>query len=63
MKYDIIILPGAQRDIRSLPARYRQRVLEIIDGLGNDPYPSRSKQMRDPISHMHRIPLEKYRII
>lgn len=63
MKYDVIILPGAQEDLRNLPARYRYRALNIIDGLSNDPQPSRAKQMRDPLSHLHRIPLEKYRII
>ncbi len=63
MKYDVILLPDAQRDIRDLPARFRFRLLKIIDGLANDPQPPRSKQMRDPLSHMYRIPLEKYRII
>lgn len=63
MIYTINVLPSAYDDLDEMPARFRFRALDIINSLANDPYPPRSKQLRDPLTRYHRIPLEKWRIL
>lgn len=39
--------PQTYRDVKSLPAFYRRQAKNIIESLKVDPYPSRSKALRD----------------
>ena len=42
MRYKVYVLPQAWREIKQLPGNMRQRVKRAIDGLSDDPRPSRS---------------------
>lgn len=63
MTYTVIVSPEAERDIRKIPAKVRNRIRFLIASLATDPYPSRSKQLREPLEHLFRIPIEEWRII
>lgn len=63
MSYTVRYFAEAYKDLRTMPARYRQRALSLIAGLAQDPTPSRSKQLEDPLTHLRRLPLEQWRII
>lgn len=61
--YNIRWYPKAKQDLKEIPARYRLRAVHLIDGLADEPYPTRSKQLRDPLGHLYRVPLDKWRIL
>ncbi len=63
VSYQISIAPEALDDLRNMPARFRNRTRQLIGDLETDPYPSRSKRLRYPLSHLRRVPLERWRII
>ena len=63
MSYQLEYIPQARKDIRSLPSHLRNRARALIEKLGNDPYPPRSVQLRAPLTHLRRVPLEAWRII
>lgn len=63
MSYQVNFNPDALDDLRRMPAQLRSRAAKLIDALETDPRPSRSKQLRDPLAHLYRLPLEAWRII
>ena len=63
MKYTLVLHPQAQSDLKDIPARYRRRLINLINGLAQDPYPARSKQLEDPLAHLRRLPLDQWRVI
>jgi mRNA interferase RelE/StbE len=61
--YQVILLPGAYKDLRTVPAQLKNRVRAAISALATDPYPDKARQLRDPYSHFYRIRIEAWRII
>ena len=59
--YSVIIENRAQKEIRKLPHTIRIRIVEAIDGLETDPFPSSSKQLSGVDAF--RLRLGDYRII
>lgn len=47
MSYRIEITPAARGEIRALPAHVRSQAVQLIDGLGRDPRPPRSRELRE----------------
>ena len=62
MTFRIIFHPIAEANLDGVPARFRWCILNLIDGLSKDPYPPKSKQLRDPLNRYHRLPLENWRV-
>ena len=63
MIYQIEISPQAQRDMRELSGFVRAQALKIIRSLGENPFPPRSKELRDK-PNIYRIWLaKKWRIV
>ncbi len=61
--YSLFVMPTAGKEIDSLPGHVRQRVRRVIEGLAQDPHPPRSKNLREPLEHLHRLPVEQWRVI
>lgn len=61
--YQIVLLPGAHKDLSKVPARIKNRIRAAISSLATDPYPAKSLQLREPYAHFHRIRVEEWRII
>lgn len=63
MRYQIEISSSAQKEIGSLPGYVRAQALKLIDSLGENPKPSRAKELRDK-RNIYRIWLAtKWRIV
>ena len=45
MSYRIEVVPAAQRELKSLPAHVRTQAGEVIRALGQEPRPSRTKEL------------------
>jgi mRNA interferase RelE/StbE len=60
--YTIAFHPIAEDQLDDVPARFRWRIITLIESLTQDPY-TKGKQMRDPLSQYYRIRLEKWRIV
>ena len=58
MIYQIEISLQAQRDVKELSGFVRAQALKIIRGLGENPFPPRSKELRDK-PNIYRIWLAK----
>ena len=63
--YTVYVVPGAWIEIKNLPGNVRQRVKRIIDTLGENPRPPKSKMLDVPDlePQLHRIRLDRWRII
>jgi mRNA interferase RelE/StbE len=64
-EYTVFLSPGASREIKSAPARFRGRLRKAIDELAEDPRPSKSKALaHDELRcEPRRLRLESWRII
>jgi mRNA interferase RelE/StbE len=62
VSYQIDYTQEARQDLRKMPARFRNRVRSMIEGLSGEPRPSRSKELRD-LSGIYRLRLDQWRII
>jgi mRNA-degrading endonuclease RelE of RelBE toxin-antitoxin system len=47
VNYQIEILSSAHQEIRELPGYVRPQAIQLIDRLGENPRPSRAKELRD----------------
>lgn len=63
MPYRLEYSEDVRRALRTLPGFYRQQVKRIVAGLADDPFPSSSEALRDPIPSGYKIPLGRWRII
>lgn len=60
--YRIEVTPRAQKDLKALPTRERQRVAEQIDALKIDPRPTGSRKLRGR-EDFYRIRAGDYRVV
>ena len=60
--YRVIILPSAQRKLRSLPRSIRTRIRGRIDALVTDPRPPGVKKLRGLVNR-YRLRVSDYRVI
>jgi len=60
--YRIEVTPRAQKDLKALPTRERQRVAEQIDGLKTDPGPTGCKKLKGR-EDFYRIRVGDYRVV
>lgn len=61
--YQLNIAPLAQHDLKKVPSHIRSRVMAVIFSLATDPFPAKSKEMREPYQTLRRIPVSDWRII
>lgn len=61
--WQIDFTANARQDLKDVPANMRPRLLATIQALANDPYPTRAKQLREPLSPYYRVPVADWRII
>ncbi len=62
MTYQISYTDTANRQVRQLPGKVRQRVRDQIKDLATNPHPPRSKELRG-MPGQWRVPLDQWRII
>ena len=64
-RYTVFVVPGAWKEMKSLPGHMRQRVRRAVDDLGREPRPYRSKELDVPgfEPELHRIRLDRWRIV
>jgi mRNA interferase RelE/StbE len=60
-RFEIRILPSVRKDLRGIPKATVQRILETIEGLGNDPRPPGCKKLTS--TNLYRLRAGSYRII
>jgi mRNA interferase RelE/StbE len=53
---------SSERDLRKIDKQYIPRILDAIESLANDPFPSQSKKLKDSESGF-RLRIGDYRII
>lgn len=63
MTYTILYDPAVYKELAEVPATYRNRILDLINLLENDPRPAKSKQLRDPQEHLYRVGLGRWRVV
>ncbi len=63
MSYQISYSEEAERSLRRLPGRYRQRARRVIEDLAKDPRPLRAEALRDYPPGVYRVWLNGWRII
>ena len=61
MKYSVLILPRAERELDSLPAEHVERIDNAIGALGDDPRPHNCKKLKD--HDAWRIRVGNYRVV
>ena len=62
MPYQINYTDEARRALRTVPSNYRQRIRDLIEALANNPYPPKSKELRD-LPGRYRLRIDSWRII
>jgi mRNA interferase RelE/StbE len=67
-QYTVYVIPGAWKEIKSLPGNMRQRVRRTIDDLADNPHPPKSKQLDvsglpDFEAELYRIQLDRWRVV
>jgi mRNA interferase RelE/StbE len=62
VKYELVIAPSAERELRTLPPKEFQRVTEKIRRLANDPRPPGSAKLMGRAG-MWRIRVGVYRVV
>jgi mRNA interferase RelE/StbE len=60
--YRIEVTPRARKDLKALPKRERQRVVEQIDALKADPRPTGCKKLKGR-EDFYRIRVGDYRVV
>jgi mRNA interferase RelE/StbE len=61
-EYEIVIVRSAQKEIRSLDATVRVRILKAIRSLGSDPRPPGNRKLQAS-SNSWRIRVGDYRVV
>lgn len=64
-RYTVYIIPSAWPQTKELPGNIRQRVKRAIEGLADNPRPSRSKALDVPDvePEVRRLKLDQWRIV
>lgn len=62
MSYALRYTEETRRALKTLPGFYRQRAKQLLEALAQDPYPPRSKLLRDA-TDLYRLRLGGWRII
>lgn len=62
MSYRLRYSQETRLALQTLPGFYRQRAKRVIEALVDDPYPRKSKQLRDA-DNLHRLRLGSWRIL
>jgi mRNA interferase RelE/StbE len=62
VSYELFVLPKAQRQINALPNKDRQRIIEKINSLRQNPRPSGARKLVDT-DEFYRVRVGQYRII
>ena len=63
MKYTVLILPSAQRELGAIPQPFRRQIDARIISLADDPRPSGCKKLKGLNRGLYRIRQGDYRII
>lgn len=63
MPYSILYDPAVYNELAEVPATYRNRILNLINRLETDPRPLKSKPLRDPLEHLYRVGLGRWRVV
>jgi mRNA interferase RelE/StbE len=63
MRFNIVIAPEAQRNLKRLHGVMRQRIADAIDGLGDDPRPPGAVKLAGDADDLWRIRVGEYRIV
>ena len=60
--YKVVPKPSVEKDLRSLPKSTNVRVMKVIDGLTNDPFPRQTVKLEGG-EELYRIRVGDYRVI
>lgn len=61
--YEVLLYPGAQKDLNALEHEERARVIAAFDALRNDPLPNGHKKLRGSAGAEYRIRVGDYRVV
>jgi len=54
--------PAVEKDLRKIPQKILSRILEAIEGLGQDPFPPQTLKLIDA-DRLYRLRVGEYRVI
>lgn len=63
MIYTVIISVKAEKDFSAIPAKEIVKIIDRIDLLSSDPYPSGSKKIKASSENLYRIRQGNYRVL
>ena len=61
MRYEVRLRPSAERDLRALPRDVRDRILEQLTELADDPRPPDSQPLHGNLRGLWRLRMGDYR--
>ena len=63
MKYTVVILPSAERELKAIPIQFARQIRARIKSLEDDPRPPGCKKLKGESRGLYRIRQGDYRII
>jgi mRNA interferase RelE/StbE len=61
VSYEVVIDPGALKDLEGLHPRDRQRIVARLEGLADDPRPANTEELRGDLKGLRRMLIGDYR--
>jgi mRNA interferase RelE/StbE len=60
--FKVQLKPAVQKDFRKIPQKILSRILKVIEGLEQDPFPSQAAKLTDT-DRFYRLRVGDYRVI
>jgi mRNA interferase RelE/StbE len=60
--FKVQLKPAVQKDLRKIPQKTLSRILQAIEGLGQEPFPSQAVKLTDA-DRFYRLRVGDYRVI
>jgi mRNA interferase RelE/StbE len=63
MSYKVVFASRAVKDLRSIPRKSQEQILEKAEGLSENPYPKGSLKLKGVKEELWRIRIGNYRVL
>jgi len=63
MSYSVVFASRAVKDLRSIPRKSQEQILDKAENLGEDPYPKGSLKFKGIKEELWRIRIGDYRVL
>lgn len=59
----MIILSRAEKELAAIPSREREKIIQKIDALADDPFPPGFKPLQGELKNHFRVRIGRYRVV